>query len=78
MLKDLDFTRRLTNNSEFINARDEGTTVAVVCHNKLKQNANEPLIESAKKTADKIGVDLPTAIIMDTIVSFKLKWSEKS
>jgi hypothetical protein len=78
MLKDLDFTRSLTNNAEFINARDEGSTVAVVCHNKLKQDANEPLIESAKKTANQIGVDLPTAILMDTIGSFKLRWTEKS
>ena len=77
MLKDLNYTRVLANDTEFLTARDEGAAVAVVVHNKLKSGIVEPVIENAKKTAAQADVDLATAMLMNTIGAFKLEWSEK-
>jgi len=75
-LRDLEFARELSLNSEFCKGRDQAGICAVVMHDKLKSGISDPLIDSAQKEADKHHLDLKTAMLLRTIFAFKLRWSE--
>ena len=75
-LRDLEFARELSTNSDFCKGRDQAGICAVVIHDKLRSGISEPLIESARREADKHNLDLKTAMLLETIGSFKLIWSE--
>lgn len=73
-LKDLDIARQLASNPDFCRGRDEASICAVVAHNKLKAGISDPLIDSAKVTAEKLQIDLKASLFIETIGSFKLNW----
>ena len=75
-LRDLEFARELSLNSEFCKGRDQAGICAVVMHDKLKSGISDPLIDSAQKEAYKHHLDLKTAMLLRTIFAFKLRWSE--
>lgn len=77
-LRNLEYARELSINPEFCNGRDQAGICAVVIHDKLRSGISDPLIESAQKEADKGYCDLKTAMLLQTITSFKLTWVELS
>jgi hypothetical protein len=74
-LQDLDFARELASNPDFCMGRDHGAVCAVVIHDKLKAGVSDPLIESAQKAADELQIDFKSAIFVNSITAFKLKWN---
>lgn len=75
-LRDLEYIRELLLNPDFCNGRDQAGICAVVIHGKLRSGMSDPLIESAQKEADKGYCDLKTAMLLQTISSFKFRWDK--
>lgn len=75
-LRDLEFATKLSLNPIFCKGRDQAGVSAVVIHNKLGAGKTDPLIESAKIEADKLHIDLKTAILLESLGSFKFEWDQ--
>lgn len=73
-LRDIDFARKLSLNPGFCRGRDQAAVCAVVFHDKLRTGITDPLIHNARIEADKLQIDIKTAILLESLGSFKLMW----